>query len=80
MKLKLYIIENGFNVKQFAELLGCSRMHLSNIIHGRIKAGKFLAQAIENITDGAIKASDILFNKKHETKNHDGNSDNQDNH
>lgn len=66
MKLKLYLVKNGISVKDFAEKCGCTRTHLSAVINGKLRAGLPLAKLIEILTQGEVKAKDVLalYNKK----------------
>lgn len=60
MKLKLYLVENKITITEFAEKLGCSRNHLGEIMNGRRKIGRSLAQLIEIKTNGEVKAEDLM--------------------
>lgn len=60
MDLRIYLFKNKITIKDFAELLGCSRTHLGEIIHGRRKIGSSLAQLIEIKTNGEVKAEELL--------------------
>ena len=60
MELKLYLVKNRIRVHAFAEKLGCSRTHLSEIINGKKKAGLTLAKMIELCTNGEVTAQEII--------------------
>ena len=55
-----YLRKQKLSVTDFGEILNYSRAHLSKIIHGRQRPSKKLAEAIEKVTDGRIKAQDLL--------------------
>jgi len=60
MDLREYLFYNRMTVKQFSEKIGCSRNHISEIIHGRRIPGKRLAKDIEIATNGEVKAKNLL--------------------
>jgi plasmid maintenance system antidote protein VapI len=60
MKLKLYLVENRISITDFSKELGCSRMHLNDIVNDKRKCGKSLAQLIEIKTQGEVKAEELL--------------------
>lgn len=58
-----WLFKQKKTVTEFAKELSISRGHASRIISGRVKAGKFLAQAIERLTDGQVTQKEILAKK-----------------
>lgn len=60
MELKLYLVRNRISVTDFCKVLGCSRMHLNDIVNGKRKCGKSLAQLIEIKTHGEVKVDDLM--------------------
>ncbi len=60
MQLKIYPVKNKISITEFSKELGCSRMHLNDIVNGKRKCGKSLAQLIEIKTNGEVKAEDLL--------------------
>lgn len=60
MELKLYLVRNRIKVHEFAQKLGCSRTHLSEVMNGKKRAGLTLAKFIEQTTNGEVKAEDVL--------------------
>lgn len=64
MKLKIYLVANRIKIKDFAQILGCSRIHLGEIMNGRREIGTSLAKLIELKTNGEVKAEDLLKEKK----------------
>ncbi len=63
LELYLYIKNNNFKIGDFSKLIGCRREMLSKIMHGRAKASKMTAMAIEKATNGQITAQYLLENK-----------------
>lgn len=61
MDLREYLFRNRLTVKEFSQRLECSRPHLTEIIHGRRKPGKRLANDIEKLTGGQVKAAELLI-------------------
>jgi DNA-binding transcriptional regulator YdaS (Cro superfamily) len=60
MDLKLYLVKNRIKVHEFAQRLGCSRTHLSEVINGKKKAGLTLAKMIELLTNGEVTSEEVL--------------------
>jgi DNA-binding transcriptional regulator YdaS (Cro superfamily) len=60
MELKLYLVKNRIKVHEFAEKLGCSRTHLSEVISGKKKAGTSLAKLIEFTTNGEVTEEEVI--------------------
>ena len=63
MDLREYLFKHQMNVTDFAKRVNYSRQHLSGVIHGTLKPGRKLAEAIEKATDGAVRAADLLHQK-----------------
>lgn len=64
MNLRDYLYYNKISVKDFSKNLDYSRTHISAIIHGRLKPTKRLAKAIEQATNGEVKAEDLISYKE----------------
>lgn len=60
MDLKDYLYIKRMTINEFSELVGYSRNHISGIINKRLKPNKRLAQYIEKMTNGEVKAEDLL--------------------
>ena len=60
MKLKIYLVMNKISITSFCKLIGCSRMHLNDIVNGKRRVGKSLAKIIELTTNGAVTAEELL--------------------
>ena len=60
MELKIYLVKNRISITDFSKQLGCSRMHLNDIVNDKRKCGKSLAQLIEIKTNGEVKAKELL--------------------
>jgi transcriptional regulator with XRE-family HTH domain len=63
MKLRDWLLKKGLRQKEFAEIVQVERCHLSSVINKNRNPGKKLAKRIEESTNGAIKAEDILSGK-----------------
>ena len=64
MELKLYLVKNRISITEFCNKIGCSRMHLNDIVNGKRNCGKTLAILIEIRTNGEVKASDLIRNRE----------------
>ncbi len=64
MDLRTYLFHNRISVTDFSKILGCSRIHLSEIVNGRRIPSLMLAKAIERETKGKVKASELLKDKE----------------
>lgn len=53
--LKEYLSQHNLEIKSFAERIGYSREHLSNVINGHNKPSRHMAIIIEMYTDGEVK-------------------------
>lgn len=71
MDLREYLFRKRLTIKKFSEDLDCARNHLSEIIHGRRKPGKRLAQDIEQATNGEVTAEELLRKKEMKDKPHE---------
>jgi|HubBroStandDraft_4_1064222.scaffolds.fasta_scaffold16069_8 hypothetical protein len=61
LTLREYLFINDLNLSQFAEIVGCNRVYLSKIFHGKTRPGRILAKSIEKHTGGKVKAVDLLY-------------------
>ena len=59
MSIRDYLHNNFIRVKSFAEKLDVCPDHISAIKNGRYHPSKKLAKAIEKVSGGQIKASDL---------------------
>lgn len=69
MDLREYLFRNRLTVKEFSEALDCSRTHLTELMHGRRKSGKRLANDIEKLTEGQVTVAEIMATQPVERKN-----------
>lgn len=60
MKLKEYLDRCKVGYAEFADLIGCSRMHLSRILGGYAPSKK-LAKKIEETCQGEVTVLELLF-------------------
>ncbi|NGX62194.1 MAG: hypothetical protein K940chlam9_01688 [Chlamydiae bacterium] len=60
MDLREYLFRNKLNVSDFSKQINYSRQHVSGVIHGKIKAGRKLAEIIEKATNGKVKIKDLM--------------------
>lgn len=60
MNLKDYLYIKRLSITEFSKQTGYSRNHISGIINGRLKPTKKLAQYIQLLTDGEVKAEDLM--------------------
>jgi len=60
MQLKLYLVKNKIRTQDFAQRLGCSRTHLSEVMNGRKKAGLTLAKLVQILTNGEVTAEEVI--------------------
>lgn len=58
MDFKIYLVSNRLTVRAFSKMLRCHPNYLSQILGGKVP-GKKVAQDIERLTNGKIKASDL---------------------
>lgn len=63
MDLREYLFRNRITVKKFSEKMECARTHISEILHGRRKPSKRLAQSIENATNGEVTVAELMAMK-----------------
>jgi transcriptional regulator with XRE-family HTH domain len=63
MDLREYLFRNNLHLSDFAKIVNYSRQHVSGVMHGTIKPGKKLAEAIEKATNGEVKAEELLKGK-----------------
>ena len=64
MKLRTYLFNKRISVTKFSKVLGCSRIHLSEIINERRVPSLMLATSIERETQGEVKVEDLMGEKK----------------
>lgn len=61
MKLSEYIEGKGLKQKDFAEEVGITDAHLSQMLSGKRHPSRKLAEQIELATDGAVTAMELLY-------------------
>lgn len=61
MSIQEYLEISHLSVSGFAQILGISRQHLNNIIHGHRNPSKKLAVVIEDTTGGQISRNELLW-------------------
>jgi DNA-binding transcriptional regulator YdaS (Cro superfamily) len=59
-KLKEYLFFKQKSVTDFAKEMAVSRSHMNKIVLGKIKPSRLLAKEIERVTNGEVKAEDLL--------------------
>lgn len=59
-KLKEYLFYKRKTVTDFAKELDVTRSYLNRIVLGKIKPSKLLAKEIERMTNGEVKAEELL--------------------
>ena len=64
MKLKVFLAQNNYRLKDFAEILDIDQNYLSRIMHGHVKPGKRLLADITRLTGGEIITFDDLITDK----------------
>jgi DNA-binding transcriptional regulator YdaS (Cro superfamily) len=64
MDLRTYLFNKRISVTNFSETLGCSRIHLSEIINGRRTPSLMLAKSIERATNREVTAEELLNEKE----------------
>lgn len=57
-ELVVWMAEEEIQVKAFAERIGCSAIHLSQVRTGTYKPGRDLAVAIQRETGGRVRVED----------------------
>lgn len=60
MDLRIYLFNKRLSVTKFSKILGCSRIHLSEIVNGRRVPSLVLAKSIERETNGEVTAKELL--------------------
>lgn len=60
LRLFLYLKQNKISVDTMSRKIGCTRPHLSKIIHGRVTISNMIALAIEKATNGEITKEYLL--------------------
>tara|TARA_R110002096_G_scaffold113208_1_gene246241 strand:+ start:140 stop:436 length:297 start_codon:yes stop_codon:yes gene_type:complete len=63
MNLRDYILQRGITQEDFALLVNVSRAHLSAVITNNRTCGPKLAYAIQEESEGKIKAKDLITGK-----------------
>ncbi len=61
--LKEYLFYNHLTVTKFAKTVGISRNYISQITLDKMKPSRLLANEIERLTEGQVKAEDLLKGK-----------------
>lgn len=64
MDLRRYLFEHRLKIKEFSDLIGCSRVHISGVLHNRRKPSLMMAKAIEKATNGEVTAEELLKDKE----------------
>jgi transcriptional regulator with XRE-family HTH domain len=59
-----YLKEKSMSQREFADVCGITQSTLSNYIHGKKIPRPKMARLIEQMTDGMVKAKDLLVAKK----------------
>lgn len=62
MNLKEWLLKNNISQSEFAKKIGLGhRYHFNKIVQGHLIPSLKLAKKIEDVTEGEIKAVDLLF-------------------
>lgn len=64
MDLREYLFRKKLSIKEFSELVDCSRTYISSIVHNKTTPSKRLAKSIEQATNGEVSAESLLEEKK----------------
>jgi len=64
MHLREYLWKHKITIQQFAEKVSYNRNYISLVMKGEKKAGKRLAKAIEEATNGEVTAEELLGERK----------------
>jgi DNA-binding transcriptional regulator YdaS (Cro superfamily) len=67
MDLREYLFRKRIQIKDFSNVVGYCRQHISDIVNSRRRPSKRLAEAIEQATNNEVTAEELL-NKKLEEK------------
>ncbi len=59
MDLREYLFHHRLTVKEFSEMLDCSRAYISAIIHGKREPSIRLAKSIERVTNGEVTVKEL---------------------
>lgn len=60
MDLRRFLFDNRLSVTEFCKNLGCSRVHLSEIINGRRIPSLTLAKLIEKETNCEVTVAELM--------------------
>ena len=60
MDLKTYLFVMEITNKEFSAMVECHRDHLSKIINGHLRPGKWFAKDVERVTKGAVTRKDLM--------------------
>ena len=66
--IRTYCYSINTPIKSFAEQIGISKTHLFNYIDGKNNISVEVAETIEKITNGELKATELLALNKKKTK------------
>lgn len=64
MNLRVFLFNHRISVTEFSKTLGCSRIHLSEIVNERRTPSLLLAKSIERATNGEVTAEELLKEKE----------------
>lgn len=60
MDLKTYLFMMKITSVQFSKMIGCHENHLSRIINGHLKPGRWFAKDVEVLTKGVVTAESLI--------------------
>jgi len=63
MKLRMYLVKNRITVAKFSKMMGYNSSYFSQLLCGNKKFSKTAAILIEFLTNGEVKAEDVLNEK-----------------
>ena len=72
MDLREYLFRKRLSIKEFGEMVYCSRTYISNIVHKKRTPSIRLAKSIEKVTNGEVTAESLLNMEDTEEKESKG--------
>lgn len=64
MDLREYLFHKRLSIKEFGEMVDCTRPYISAVVHGRLIPSIRLAKSIETVTNGEVTAESLLKKKE----------------
>lgn len=60
MNLKVYLATHDLKVKDFCNMLECTRSYFSRVKNNHVIPSKRFAKDVERLTNGEVKAEELL--------------------